>query len=221
MLAPIDGNMKLITPGPYGMLEITIQLMGYNNLCYSLVDNPDLVKAVCDSIGERLLKHYQICLEYESVGAIFVNDDWGFKTQTMISPDDMKKYIAPWHKKFVAVAHNANRYAVMHSCGNLKNVMDVIVDDIGFDGKHSYEDTIMPVEEAYQKYGRQLAILGGIDLDFIVRSSPQQVYDRSLKMLELARDKGAYALGTGNSVPEYVPDENYFAMILAAVKNRL
>ncbi|MFA5292732.1 MAG: uroporphyrinogen decarboxylase family protein [Phycisphaerae bacterium] len=220
ILSPIDGNMKLIIPGPYGVLETTIQLMGYNNLCYSLVDKPDLVKAVCDAIGQRLLKHYQICLKYESVGAIFVNDDWGFKTQTMMSPDDMKKYITPWHKKFVACAHHAGRYAVMHSCGNLKDVMDVIIDDIGFDGKHSYEDTILPVEDAYEKYNPRIAIVGGIDLDFIVRSTPQQVYTRSAKMLERTRDRGGYALGTGNSVPEYVPDENYFAMILAAVNNR-
>ena len=35
-------------------------------------------------------------------------------------------------------------------------------------------------------------------------------------MLERAARHGAYALGTGNSVPEYVPQENYFAMIAAA-----
>ena len=32
-------------------------------------------------------------------------------------------------------------------------------------------------------------------------------------MLERAEPYGGYALGTGNSVPDYVPDENYFAMI--------
>jgi uroporphyrinogen decarboxylase len=220
ILAPIDGNMKFVLPGPYGVLETTIQLIGYDNLCFMLVDNPDLVKAIIDAIGQRLLKHYQICLQYDSVGAIIVNDDWGFKTQTMLSPADMKKYIAPWHKKYVKLAHDAGRCAAMHSCGNLANVMDVIIDDIGFEGKHSYEDTILPVEEAYEKYGRRIAILGGLDLDFIVRSSPKEVYQRSMKMLERSRDRGGYALGTGNSVPEYVPDENYFAMILAAVQDR-
>ena len=36
-------------------------------------------------------------------------------------------------------------------------------------------------------------------------------------MLERTRARGGYALGTGNSVPEYVPDDKYFAMIRAAV----
>ena len=29
--------------------------------------------------------------------------------------------------------------------------------------------------------------------------------------------RGGFALGTGNSVPEYVPDANYFALIRAAL----
>ncbi len=36
-------------------------------------------------------------------------------------------------------------------------------------------------------------------------------------MLERTAGRGGYALGTGNSVPDYVPDENYFAMIRAGV----
>jgi len=34
-------------------------------------------------------------------------------------------------------------------------------------------------------------------------------------MLKRAEKRGGYALGTGNSVPEFVPAENYFAMISA------
>jgi uroporphyrinogen decarboxylase len=36
-------------------------------------------------------------------------------------------------------------------------------------------------------------------------------------MLERAAERGGFALGTGNSVPEYVPDENFFALIRAAL----
>ena len=39
-------------------------------------------------------------------------------------------------------------------------------------------------------------------------------------MLARTADRGAYALGTGNSVPDYVPDENYLALIAAATESR-
>lgn len=35
-------------------------------------------------------------------------------------------------------------------------------------------------------------------------------------MLEKTSLNGGYELGTGNSVPQYIPDDDYFAMIKAA-----
>ena len=96
--------------------------------------------------------------------------------------------------------------------------MDEIIDDLGFDGKHSFEDKICPVEQAYERWGSRIAILGGIDLDFMCRSDPAAITARSKAILERSAGRGSYALGTGNSVPEYVPDENYFAMVRAALE---
>jgi uroporphyrinogen decarboxylase len=39
-------------------------------------------------------------------------------------------------------------------------------------------------------------------------------------MLAKAEGKGGYALGTGNSVPEYVPYDNYLAMIDCVLETR-
>jgi uroporphyrinogen decarboxylase len=35
-------------------------------------------------------------------------------------------------------------------------------------------------------------------------------------MLERAAGRGGYMLGSGNSIPEYVPPDHYFAMLEAA-----
>lgn len=210
-------GMKFIVFGPGGVLENVIQLVGYENLCLMLLDDRRLAGDVFDQVGRRLVRHYEIACRYDSVGACISNDDWGFKTQTMLGPADMREFVIPWHKKIVDAIHGGNRPAILHSCGMLEEVMDDIIDVIGYDAKHSYEDTICPVERMYDKYADRIAILGGIDLDFVCRSTPEQVYERSRAMLEkAAREKGAYGLGTGNSVPEYTPDENYFAMVNAA-----
>ena len=181
-----------------------------------IIDNPQLAFDVFEKIGSSLVKYYTNIVKYDVVGAIISNDDWGFKSQTLLSPDDMRRFVFPWHKEIVEISHAAGKPAILHSCGCLFSVMDDIINDMKFDGKHSYEDTIQPVEEAYEKYSDRIAILGGIDVDFVCRHSPEEIYKRSKKMLERAESKGGYALGTGNSVPEYVPDENYFAMIRAA-----
>lgn len=218
-LAPdLPAGMKFIVCGPCGVLENVIRLVGYENLCYMMADDDELADLVFESVGARLVRYYEHCARHESVGALISNDDWGFKTQTMISPAAMHRYVFPWHAKIVETIHGAGKPVILHSCGNLEAVMDVIIDDLKYDGKHSFEDAIQPVEEAYEEYGDRIAVLGGIDLDFVCRATPEAVYGRSKAMLERAGARGGYAHGTGNSVPEYVPHENYFAMTRAALE---
>ena len=52
--------------------------------------------------------------------------------------------------------------------------------------------------------------------NFMCQSSEQEVYDRTMRMLERTADRGGWAVGTGNSVPEYLPPRNIFAMQRAA-----
>ena len=214
----LPDGMKIMVTCPSGVLENTIKLTGYDNLCFMIYDNPDLAAAVFDNVGKRLYRYYQQVLEYDTVGLLMSNDDWGFKTQTFLSPEDMKKYVFPWHKKYVELAHAKGIPAMLHSCGYMGDVMDSVIDELGFDGKHSYEDVIMPVEDAYDKWGGRIAILGGIDLDFILKRSEEEITARSRSMLKRAESRGGYALGTGNSVPEYVPVEKYLAMTRAALE---
>lgn len=214
----LPDGMKFIAWGPGGVLENVIGLCGYENLCFMLLDDPKLVEDIFEAVGSRLEQYYRIISPMECIGASISNDDWGFKTQTMLAPADMRKYVFPWHKRIVKAIHDGGKPAILHSCGKFDEIFDDVVDDMGYDGRHSYEDTIIPVEQAYETYGRRIAILGGIDVDFICRSSPEAVYRRSKAMLERTSDRGGYALGSGNSIPEYVPQDNYLAMIRAATE---
>jgi uroporphyrinogen decarboxylase len=209
-------GMRLIAMGPCGILENIIALAGFENLCLMVHDDPGLVRDLADAIGSRLLAYYRNVADLAPVGACIVNDDWGFKTQTMLSPDMMREYVFPWQGRIVDAIHSRGKPAILHSCGNLSAVMEDIIVGMGFDAKHSFEDAILPVEDAYESWGQRVAILGGIDMDFLCRMPPEAVRRRSREMLERAESRGGYALGSGNSIPSYVPFENYFAMISAA-----
>ena len=212
----LPGNMKIMASSPDGLLENVINIVGYDNLCLMLYDDPELVRDIFDRVGSILLRHYEISASFDTVGILMINDDWGFNSQPMLSPAQMREYAFPWHKKMVEVAHRHGKPAVLHSCGQLESVMEDIIEDMKFDGKHSYQDNILPVEDAYRRWGGRIAILGGLDVDFLVRSEPEEITARARRMLEMAEEKGGYALGSGNSIPSYIPPEHYFAMLRAA-----
>ena len=208
----LPGNMKIMLSGPGGVLENVIDIVGYDNLCMMLYDDPELAEAIFNKVGSIFVDYYSIAAQYDTVGFIMSNDDWGFNTQTMLSVADMRKYVFPWHKKMVEAAHNAGKLAVLHSCGYMGDIMEDVIEDMKYDGRHSYEDNIIPVEEAYRRWGGRIAILGGMDVDFLIRSDEDAIKARAKNMLALSEEKGGYALGSGNSIPYYIPNEKYFAM---------
>ncbi|MFC2157131.1 uroporphyrinogen decarboxylase family protein [Acidobacteriota bacterium] len=213
-------GMKLILFSPDGILENVINLMGYEGLCLKIYEDRSLVEDVFEKVGSLLVRYYENASSSESIGACIANDDWGFQSSTLLAPEDMRHLVFPWHKKIVEAAHSNGKPAILHSCGYFEDILDDIVEEMGFDGRHSYEDKIFPVEEAYEFFHDRIAIIGGIDVDFICRESPEKVYQRSKSMLERTSSRGGYAHGTGNSVPEYVPDSGYFALISAALDMR-
>ncbi|MHC4563329.1 MAG: uroporphyrinogen decarboxylase family protein [Planctomycetota bacterium] len=216
----LPAGMKVLAAGPCGVLENVIGLVGYESLCMMIMDNEQLAYDIFEAVGSRLVAYYTKAVSYSSVGGIIGNDDWGFKSQTMLSPADMRRFVFPWHRDLVAAAHAAGKPAILHSCGNRQQILDDICDEIQYDGVHSYEDTIQPVEDAYDQYGDRTAIIGGIDVDFMVRRTPEEIYERSKAMLEKTSGTGGYALGSGNSIAPYIPHANYFAMVQAALDAR-
>lgn len=213
-------GMKLILFSPDGVLENVISLVGYEALCYMLVDEPQLVEDIFAQVGTRMVRYYEKAICYDCVGACIVNDDCGFKTSTLLSPATLRRLVFPWYKRINEICHAAGRRVILHSCGYFENIIEDVIEDMKFDGRHSYEDSILSVEASYERYHDRIGILGGIDVDFICRSMPEEVYRRSKMMLERVAERGAYALGTGNSVPDYMPDQNYFALIRAALDMR-
>lgn len=212
-------GVKMIPFSLDGILENTVGILGYENLCYLLYDDMQLVSDVFWNVGSRIEQYYLKCLEFDEVGAVLCNDDWGFNSQTMLPPALLRKHVFPWYKRIVQAAHDRGKYAILHSCGYYDDIIDDIIQDMRFDGKHSYEDKIRPVEKAYEKLCGKIAVLGGIDVDFLARSSPEQIYERCINLLRQTQMRG-YALGSGNSIPDYVPDENYLAMLEAANETR-
>jgi uroporphyrinogen decarboxylase len=213
-------GMGMITCHGGGVFEHLSWIMSYEGLCLATIDAPDLVKAVTDKIGGLLTKFYEHLLELDGVIAIFQGDDMGFKTGTLLAPDVLRQYVLPWQKKFAAMTHAKGKPYFLHSCGNLLSIMEDLIEDVRIDGKHSYENAIIPAAEFQRRFEGRLAVLGGLDINLLTRCTPQEVRKETGKLMEECGARGRYAVGSGNSVPSYIPVENYLAMVDEAASRR-
>ena len=195
------------------ILEQATRLMGYESFCYKMLDEPDLVDAIFQKVGEFYVDYTRALCDFDCICLIWGSDDMGFRTSTMVSAQFLKEKVLPWHKRCAAISHEHGRLYLLHCCGNLEEIMPALIEDVEIDAKHSYEDAILPVTEAKERYGQQIAILGGIDVDFLCRANEQIIRRRVRETLNLCMRNGGYCLGTGNSVANYIPIDNYLIML--------
>ena len=209
----IPEGMGVIYSHAGGVFEHLSWMMSLEGLSIALFENPSLVKAVADRLGGLMVDFYRQILDLENLIALFPGDDMGYKKTTLVSPAHLREYVLPWHRRFAAMAHERGLPYFLHSCGNIVPIMEDLIEDVGIDAKHSYEDAIIPVQEFQGRYGERIGVLGGLDLNILSGGSAVDVRTHVRFLLETCGGRGRYALGSGNSVPSYVPVENYLAMI--------
>ena len=213
MIEPnLPNGMKIIGETG-GILESLEALVGYEQLCYLLADQPELVEAILKHLEELYESMYVGMARREEVGAVVISDDLGFKTQTLLSPDMLRQYILPRHRKLAEIIHDAGKPCILHSCGQLSEIMEDVIEYVGVDAKHSYEDHIFPVDRAMELYGDRIAILGGFDVDKLSRGDETEIRSHTRFLIEHLSKRGGYALGSGNSIPGFIPIENYLTML--------
>ncbi len=193
--------------------EYLTWLMGYETLCFALFEQRDLVSAIAEKILDFHRVELERILEFDRVSAIWGSDDMGFKTGLLFSPADLREFVLNGHKLLAEMTHAAGRVYLLHSCGMLDEIIGELVDDVKIDAKHSFEDTIEDVRQVKQTYGQNIALLGGIDVDFLCRSDETAIRQRVRKTLDICMPGGGYCLGTGNSVANYIPLDSYLTMI--------
>jgi len=159
-----------------------------------------------------MVSFYKRLLEVERLAAIFQGDDMGFRSGTLVSPGHLRKFFLPWHRRFAEMAHGRGLPYFLHSCGNVYSIMDDLI-DAGVDAKHSFEDAILPAPEFQRRYGDRVGTLGGVDVDLLARRTPDEVRRYVRDLIEECHPRGRFAIGSGNSIPSYVPLENYLTML--------
>jgi uroporphyrinogen decarboxylase len=188
------------------------------DLCYISSDDPELYADLFKAMGKAM---YGIWSEFlKNFGDIYCvcrfGDDLGFKSNTLISADDIRDNIIPQYKTIIEMIHSYQKPFLYHSCGKIFDVMEDIISIAKIDSKHSNEDQIAPFSTWVDKYGDRIGNFGGVDMDHLCRKSEKEIKEIVRDVMAYSKNKGGFAIGSGNSIPSYVPVEGYLAMIEAA-----
>ncbi len=193
--------------GPY---EWASQMLGTVGLSMLLEDDPQLVRDVFAKLGRLIVSADRQLATMNAIGALRQGDDLGFRTSTFLSPTLLREMVFPIYTQMTGVAHAAGKPFVLHSCGQLSAVYEDLIEGCRIDAKHSFEEAILPVEQFKARYRGRVTPLGGLDVDIVCRGTHDEIRTYTRRKIEQCfADDGHWALGTGNSLTDYMPAQNY------------
>lgn len=181
--------------------------MGFEHFAASLYDDPGLVDDLFDRYAGW---HARVAANLSRMDFDFLwfADDIAFKTQPYVSPKIFRRVFLPRYRR---VAEQITKPWIFHSDGNLLPILDDLL-SLGMDGLHPIEPAAMDIAFLKQRYGGQVCLVGGIDLDLLSRGTPAQVADCTRAVLAAAAPGGGYIAGSSNSIPYYCQARNVAAM---------
>ena len=218
----LPAGMKAVGGIGNGVFEICEELVGFEYLCLMQAQDPDLFSDIFQKTGDLLLTLWKGFLDLYSDYFVVcrIGDDLGYKTGTLLAPYTIKKHIIPQYQRLINLIHAHNVPFLLHSCGNIFTVMDDLI-FAGIDGKHSNEDIIAPFDHWIETYSHRIALLGGIDVDLLCQKKSQEIFDYVVaRGINYRKNARGFALGSGNSIPEFVPIEGYLALVNATQRIR-
>jgi len=218
----LPAGMKAYGGCGYGIFESAQDLVGYEYLCLMQYLDPELFADLFVRIGDLFVKLWtKMVREYSDIFVFHrMGDDLGHKTSTMLEPDTIRNHILPQHKRVIDVVHAAGKKFLLHSCGNIFDIMPDIL-ACGIDAKHSNEDQICPFGTWIEKYGDKIGLFGGFDMNFLILFPYDAVFEKVVKEGTMFRAAAnGYGLGSGNSIPDYMSVDGFNAMIDAVFEIR-
>ncbi|MGD8399283.1 MAG: uroporphyrinogen decarboxylase family protein [Anaerolineae bacterium] len=217
-IAPLlPAGMKLLVQIGYVFMGAW-QLLGFENYCLKLADDPGLIRDVHDWLGSSQLAVLETLLRHECVGTVWLPDDLCYNSGPMVAPRVYREYVYPWYVKIVDRCHEAQIPVGLHSDGDLSRLLPGLV-DCGFDAIHPFEPPMNNIVAVKREWGHCIAVAGGIDLKgALCDGTPADVEAEVRTQVAALAPGGGWLLGSSNSIPDFVPVENYRALLAAGLE---
>ena len=211
--AVLPEGMKVVGGIGSGMFETIQDFVPFQELAFLRADDPEVYELLWQKIGDLMFSLWQWLLRNyaDSFAVCRFGDDLGFRSSTLIQPDDIRRYIIPQYKRVIDLVHSYNKPFLFHSCGKIYDVMDDLI-AAGIDAKHSNEDAIDTFDVWVERYGDRIGNFGGIEMNIMTLNTPEEVKAYIHKLLPKIEGHGGIAIGTGNQISSYTEPANFIAM---------
>ena len=208
-------GMRLIAHAG-GMVMHARVWMGMERFWTALGTDSSLVVALLEKLQALQIVAIERATDHPAVGAFLLDDDLAHCGGLLENPRFLRTHVFPFYTRIGEIVHSKGLPFVMHTDGKVTQVLPDLI-TCGLDALHPIEPKAMDITAVKREFGDRLALLGNIDVDLLTRGSPDEVRTQAQRRIQEVAPGGGFAIGSSNSIPDYVPLENYRALIEASL----
>ncbi len=204
-------NLALLA-GVQGPFTTAWMLMGYEQICYALYDDPEMLVEIFKISNEYFKEATRLCVQAGCDG-IWLADDLGDSTRGFVKLDLFRKYVLPYIAELAEYMANLGVPVLLHSCGHIKEYLPDLA-QTKISAVHPLQRTAgMDLRWVKEHYGHRFCIIGNIDSSRTLPfGTPEEVAAEVREAIDIAAPGGGYVLASDHSLHDGIPVENIITM---------
>lgn len=185
------------------------QLLGEEELCLCYYEDPELMEDIMATLIDTSMKVLERVTDVLTVDQLSVHEDMAGKSGPLIGPGLIEEFIKPYFSKVWDLASSTGtKIFDMDSDGMMTPVIDAFL-DCGLTGMFPMEPAAgMDVVDVRKKYGKRLAMKGGID-KHVLRKDKAAILKELEYKLQPMMQEGGMVFALDHRIPNGTPLENY------------
>ncbi len=194
------------------LYEFTTGMTDFMMMCY---EQRDLVEEMLEA-GVDYYEKLVAAAVAEGIDYFLFADDFAWKNGLFIPPKLFKEIWFPRAERIIAPALNAGIPVIFHSDGKIDDAVEWLI-DIGIEAITPMDPYGIDYRDYKQRFGDRLCLFGNIDVEFpLVHGTPEDIEKDVIEHAEVLKPGGRWVCGSSHSITNFVPHENFIALVNAA-----
>jgi len=204
----MENDQIAVLGGVGGPFSTAWLLLGFEKICYSLYEDPELISEVMKISNDYYKEAARRSVEAGCVG-MWISEDLGDSRSGFFSVDDFRTHCLPHLVELIDYVDSLGVPILLHSCGNINAYLDDLV-KTKIAAIHPLQRTAgMDLRTIKEKYGDRLCIIGNIDSSRTLPfGTKEEVVAEVKEAIDIAAPGGGYVLASDHSLHDGIPIEN-------------
>lgn len=204
----VENIGKPVFSGCIGPFSLAGRLYDMSEIMVGIYIDTETIKVLLDKCTRFIINYCKAFKALGATGVIIAEPAAG-----LLSNDECMEFSSKYVKEIVDAVQDDDFVVILHNCGNTGQCTDAMV-KTGAGALHF--GNAIDMKKALDECPETVLVMGNLNpVELFKQSTPEQVYDDTISLLEKTSSYRNFVISSGCDMPPGVPSENIKAFFKA------